>query len=345
MRRSINLLICAIFIVGLFLGPSAHQVGAAQDEVIKLKFGHNVPPASVRYGAYEEWIKEVEKRTKGRVKITMYGGGSLVKTRDILQGLSTGITDFGAFQPSMDASAYPLNLVMDLPFMGFPSLEVATRIWMEIIDRFPEVRAEFRDVKLLWVNAAYPHTINTSKKEIRNPNDLKGVKIGAFGMTVKIAEILGATPISVHPPELYMGLEKGVFHGIIIPYGPMRSLKLIKLLPYHNTTVINNMGAHFMMSLRTWKSLPPDIQKIFIEISPWARSNEAKVLAEDEEKSIKIAKDLGHTFIKNTPEEMVEWKNLVKPVHEKWIADNEAKGLPARTVYDEVQKLIKKHSR
>jgi hypothetical protein len=44
-----------------------------------------------------------------------------------------------------------------------------------------------------------------------------------------------------------------------------------------------------------------------------------------------------------TPEEMQLWRQAVKPVHQKWIADNEAKGLPAKAIYQEAKRLIKEY--
>ena len=46
-----------------------------------------------------------------------------------------------------------------------------------------------------------------------------------------------------------------------------------------------------------------------------------------------------------TPQELKLWKEAVQPVHEKWIADTEAKGLPAKAVYDEAKRLIKEYDK
>jgi hypothetical protein len=37
------------------------------------------------------------------------------------------------------------------------------------------------------------------------------------------------------------------------------------------------------------------------------------------------------------------WVNAAKPVHEEWIEKNEAKGIPAKAIYKEYKKLIKKY--
>ena len=51
------------------------------------------------------------------------------------------------------------------------------------------------------------------------------------------------------------------------------------------------------------------------------------------------AKKMGHSFTYLSPAEVKAWYDLVKkPIHDKWIAEAEAKGLPAKAVYNETLK-------
>jgi hypothetical protein len=57
--------------------------------------------------------------------------------------------------------------------------------------------------------------------------------------------------------------------------------------------------------------------------------------------TIKFCKDRNHTFTELTPQEIKVWYDLVKkPIHDRWIAEAEAKGLPGRAVYNETLRLI-----
>ena len=42
-----------------------------------------------------------------------------------------------------------------------------------------------------------------------------------------------------------------------------------------------------------------------------------------------------------TPEEIKLWQEAVQPVHKKMIAEREAKGLPARTIYEDIKRLVR----
>lgn len=344
MKSAITILTCSTFLAGFIIFFSGVPARSAEDKVIELKFASHV-----RYEpdiSWLTWAKEIEKRTKGRVKITFYLGGSLLKPKAIRVATIKGQCDISFSALAFDASAYPLNMVLELPFMGYPNMEVATRIRREIIDKFPEVRAEYKGSKIMWVQANLARYLHSTKKPIITPKDVKGSKIAAFGPSTRIAEAIGGSPVPLMPNDLYMGLERGVAEAWIGPYAAMRGTQITKLLPYHNSTILSMGGNQVLMSMKTWNKLPPDIQKVFNDINPefGARAEFERSLRLDA-MALSDAEELGHTFIKNTPEEVAAWQEIVKPLHEKWITGAEAKGLPARAVYDEVKRLIREYSK
>jgi hypothetical protein len=54
---------------------------------------------------------------------------------------------------------------------------VADRVINELYNKFPEVQAEYGNVKLLFLYSSCPRLLHFTKKEARVPNDVKGVKI------------------------------------------------------------------------------------------------------------------------------------------------------------------------
>ena len=252
--------------------------------------------------------------------------------------------DISAITLSVDYSAYRLNSVIELPYIGFPDSEIATIVRGELIDGFPEVKAEYEGTEILYQGVSLPGYINTTKKALRTPEDIKGMKICGIGTGLKVLEVLGASPVTVMPTELYLSLDRGVAEGANAPYIAMGALNVLKLLPYHNDTPINYGCFHVVMSSKTWNSLPADVRKVFTDLNPLVAEADLNVLSGAETWFRKQAESLGHTFIKNTPEEIEVWKEKVKSLHAEWIEDNEKRGLPGQAVYDEVLRLIKKHS-
>ena len=98
-----------------------------------------------------------------------------------------------------------------------------------------------------------------------------------------------------------------------------------------------------VMNPDSFNNLPPDIQKIFLDLEPWFNERRLALQTEQEDGAIQKCKELGHTFAELSPEVTQEWMAAAKPIHDGWIADVESKGKPGQAFYNEVQQLIKKY--
>lgn len=330
-----------IMVIAGFVLFSVPIPANAADKVIELKFASQQPPLGPGFNMFKDWAAEFEKRTNGRAKITLYFAQALAKGKEIRKAVLKGIADIGYMNIGLDASAYRLNSIVELPFM-WPDEKTAKKVWKDLIEKFPEMKKEYKGTRILWQNVFLPHTLHSSKKEIRMPGDLAGMKISAMGTNLKILEVLGASPITLMPADAYMGLERGVADGAMAPYFPMLMLRLTKLLPFHNDTVLNYNTGFVIMSERTIKKLPPDIVNILMELSPKYSEKEFVIELGMEKMGRDAAMKMNHTFTANTPEEVALWKKAARPYHDKWISSNEDRGMPAKAIYDAAQDLLKK---
>ena len=96
------------------------------------------------------------------------------------------------------------------------------------------------------------------------------------------------------------------------------------------------------MNTDSYNSLPPDLQQILTDTTYVWYDNFNELDAGDSMASMGLCEEMQHTFVNLTPEEVDVWYNLVKgPVHDAWIADCEAAGLPGQAVYDRVLELAR----
>lgn len=343
MKRFMVLFSFITFIASMLLIVSGNPVLAANKPMV-LKFSTEQPPMVPTAGIWKKWGKDIEARSNGRIKVQYYFGETLVKGKDMHRAVLKGITDIGVMNIGLASSAFRLNQVMELPLMNFANEEVATRIWKEAIEKFPEMQAEFKGTKRLWQYVALPHVISTTKKPIQKIEDFKGMKLAAMGINLKVLEALGASPITLMPGDVYMALERGVADGGLAPYTPMMILRGLPLLKYHINNVLNYNTTFYVMNARKWKKLSTDVQKIIEELNIGVGKAELAIQTDMEKKSRKLAENMGHTFITNTPEVQAQWEEKVKNVQENWIKEVESKGKPGRTVFNEVRKLAAKYS-
>lgn len=300
-------------------------------------------PAQYGLGkAATAWGEEIEKRTNGRVKITMYHAGTLTNAANCYEGVVNGISAIGQSVLAYTRGRFPLMEVIDLP--GYPlNAMVTTRVADDLYRKF--MPKEFADTHVLYMHAHIPGTISTVKKPVRTLEDIKGLKIRSTGLASKIIDALGGTPVAMPIGEQYDAMRKGVVDGTWASPNALQGWKVAEVANY--STMLFEVGyvsAFFIsMNLDIWNSLPTDIQNIFTEVSREWVEYTGNVWNKIEVQGYQFAKKGGHTFIYLSPEEKLQWENAVKPLMGKYVEAMEAKGLPGKEALNYRQELIEKY--
>lgn len=172
---------------------------AFAQEVITLRYAHFMPPPTAQAINSDQWCKEVEKRTNGKVKITFYPGSTLMPAPQTYDSVVKGIADIGWSIMSYTRGKFPLTEVIDLP-LGYKSGYVATKLINAYYDKFKP--KEFDETKVLYLHAHGPGIL-TTKKPVYKLEDLKGMKIRSTGLSAKIVQALGAAPVGMPITETY----------------------------------------------------------------------------------------------------------------------------------------------
>jgi TRAP-type C4-dicarboxylate transport system substrate-binding protein len=93
------------------------------------------------------------------------------------------------------------------------------------------------------------------------------------------------------------------------------------------------------MNIKTWESLPPDVQKVFNDLNEWGQALQLKYIEESEKESMDFAFSQGCKLIEIDKAEIDRIHQVSKPVFEKIAADLEARGKPAKKVLHEIERL------
>ena len=320
-------------------------------EVIKVRFSdHNPPNAWGTVNGTEPWLKEIEKATNGRVKIERYYAESLVKGTDVWMALRSGTLDMGWCSHGYWPGLTPLSDVMALPFLPFKSGRQGGGILWKLREKYPELQKEYADVQILLMHCTPPFSLITTKKQVKTMEDLKGLKLRMLGgPPTEAMKALGAVPLLLGMPDVYMAMQKGTIDGMGVPLGVLEIFNLYEVIKYWTHVPITTAYITVAMSKAKWNSLPPDIQKAIMSVSGYEGSRtyahnyhdsyEQPVRKEMEE----FVKKGGHKVEEYTlpKAELDRWiKTGGRPVWDSWVNTMEAKGLPAKNVLADVLKLI-----
>jgi TRAP-type C4-dicarboxylate transport system substrate-binding protein len=346
-----NLVISLAVLVVFILSLVAAYAQQAPTKPIELIFSHTSPAVSGIGKMAKAWGDMIEQKSGGRVKFVYYWAGTLVPIAEQVKGIKTGTTDAAQLGPLSIASYMPISYsVPYLPFLGFPSMTAGTKIWWELYDKFPAIKNEWADVKLLASRMMPPDQIHTTRKMVKVPADVRGMKLAISSALIsKVITQQGGAATPIPPTDIAVSLSTNVVEGwinhfpVAMIFGTLPSFKHHLVVGSNDYTGIDAGMDQIIVNKDKWAQLPADIQKIFEEASAWYQEETIKMDMAEIQKAMNVAKDAKHTISYLTPEELKMWADAAAPVHQEWIADNEAKGRPAKAIYEEVKKLIQQH--
>ncbi len=321
-------------VLGICCFSSAAQ---AQDKVITLNYAHFMPIATKQAQLAEQWCREVEKRTNGRVKITFYPAGTLATAPLIYDAVVKGIADVGWSFLSYSRGRFPLTEVIDLP-LGYKSGYTATKMTNEYYRKFKP--KELDDAKVMYLHAHGPGILHT-KKPVNKLEDLKGMKIRSTGLSAKIAQSLGGAPVGMPIAEAYDALRTGVVEGILMPVEGLQQWKFADLTRYttENYSAAYTTGGFCIMNKAKWDALPPDIQTIIAKINEEWIEKTGRLWDQMDKDGKTYAVEKGIKFITLSEAENNRWAAKVKPILEEYVKAMKEKNLSG----EEVLKFCKEY--
>ena len=349
MKRS--LIISFTIMVVFTLSLVAAHAQPAPTKPIELILSHTSPAASGIGKMAKQWGDRIEEKSGGRVKFVYYWAGTLVPIPEQVKGIKTGTTDVAQLGPLSIASYMPLSYSIPyLPFLGLPSMTAGTKIWWELYNKFPAMKNEWADVKLLASRMMPPDQIHTTRKMVKTPADVKGMKLAISSALIsKVITLQGGAATPIPPTDIAVSLSTNVVEGwinhfpVAMIFGTLPSFKYHLVVSNNDYAGIDAGMDQLIINKDKWNKLPAGIQKIFEEESAWYQEETIKMDMTEIQKAMNVAKDAKHTISYLTAEELKMWADAAAPVHQEWITDNEAKGKPAKAIYEEMKKLIQQY--
>lgn len=277
-----------------------------------------------------EWAKEIEKRTGGKVQITMHYGGTLTPAPQVYDGVIKGISDIGMSVCGYTRGRFPLTEVVELP-LGLRSGWAITKVINEYIAKFKP--KEFDEVKMMYMHAHGPGLLHT-KRPVNKLEDVKGMKIRAFGAVTKIAAALGGVPVSMPMGETYEALSRGVVEGSIAPYEALQGWKWGEVVKYTTEAPAMYYSSAFFVAMNKgkWNALSPDVQKIIEQINGEWIDKQGKAWDEIDKAGKDFTIKLGNKIITVSGDENRRWERVLKPLYDEYVKSMKDKGLPGDQV-------------
>lgn len=308
-----------------FAGGVAMMAAAAPAKAETLKLAHWVPPVHTLTKSTIEPLKNgIEADTNGALTIDVYPGGELGKgpLEQYVRAVQ-GVADIVWGLEGYTSSQFPRTMISELPGV-LPAGKAGYEIIWDAYDA-GLLKKEFPGTVPLALWLSEPNIFIMKDREIRKPEDLKGLKIRVSGSAAAaVIEALGATPVQMPAGQLYNALQTGLIDGVVTGASAVTDFKLDEVAnSYTIGAPIGRISFYLVMNKARYDSLSPEFKKA-------VDAHSGRVLSKSAEdgwnaqadKTIVALKASGdNTVIELSDEEVAAFGALTLPVTEKIVGE------------------------
>ena len=264
-RRALPRALLRILPAAALCGVAALFAVSPASAQVEIKLGHVGEPGSLFQVSADEFAKRANAKLAGKAKVVTFGSSQLGSDKEMIQKLKLGTLDM-AVPSTVMSSEVDLFGVFEMPYL------VKDRAHMGRIEKelfWPKLAPEADKKGLLvlavWENG-YRHITN-SKRPIKVPADLKGIKLRVpeGKWRVKMFQAYGANPSPMKFSELFTALQTGVMDGQENPFTQIHSAKLQEVQKFLSLSNHVYTPAYLIVGKNHWNALPADVRKVLEE--------------------------------------------------------------------------------
>lgn len=268
--KKLGMLLLMIAVVGFVwaggkteTGPSAKSAAARY----VIKYAHGDPPDPFNGSAHADAVlfkSYVEDRSGGRIAVEIYPANTIGSEREQLESVKIGATQMCNVSEGTVGTFFPEILATAVPY----AFKTYTEAWAVMRSPYMQkLMAEMTrktGIRCLNVNQNGFRHFSNNVRPIRNPDDLKGLKIRTMEHRghMKMVESLGASPVPIAWGELYTALQQKVVDGQENPPSLVYVMKFYEVQKYYTLDGhIYSIDFTFMNN-KFYNDLPDDLRQI-----------------------------------------------------------------------------------
>lgn len=321
-----NVMKIAVLALALVLCFGMAPDDANAKKVIKLHHLNKDDPFDNPTGAMATVFKSlVEAGTNGAIEVQTFPNGQLGKDAEVVQQVKAGVIQAGIHSVGGFASVYPMMGVIDIPF-AFPNISTTYEVFDGPFGQmFAADMEQKTGLKVLgFGDSGGFFQFSNSKRPIKTPEDMQGLKIRTMGLDTHktIISSLGGQPAPIAWSELYTALQTGVADGQMNPVPIIVFAKFQEVQKY--LTLSGHLFAPYVWAMNAdfYNSLTPQekgVVEYAVKSAITAGRGMARVIEASDRGLPALAKEMEVNAL--TAEQKATFRDKALPEVKKLIAD------------------------
>lgn len=305
---------CAALAAVAFSAPAFAQVKERT-----IKFAMQNSAGSAQYDAAVRFADIVKARSGGKIKVNVFGGGTLGKDTAVVSAMQGGTVDMCVMNSSLLAGVVKEMAVYDFPFVFGTEQEAYTVVDGAFGKKLHAMLEPKGLVGLSYWELGFRHFHN-SKRPIARFEDLQGLKIRVIETPIYVdfMRAMGANPVPLPYPELYGALEQGAVDGGTQPVINMTNAKLYEVQKYFSLTGHMYNPQSVIYSKKIWDSFSAEEKKLLQDAADEARDYQRKISRERNAAGLAELKAKGMLINELPAADRAKIKEKAQPVVDKY---------------------------
>ena len=233
-------------------------------ESYTLKFATLLPTGTAWSKLLDNWVKEIETKSQGRLKVKMYSGGVMGDEPDVLRKIRKNQLQGGLFTGYGIGRIYSPARVLEMPFL-FKNTDESDYVRDQLM---PEIEIGFKEngFELLgWPEVGFIHFF--SQHKIESIEDMKKSRIWLWqgdpmGEAFFKAADISPVPLSIIDVYPQLSARHGSIDTVYISTFGAIGLQWHTKLKYSTNIAITNAIGGLVISNRFFDKLPEDLQQL-----------------------------------------------------------------------------------
>jgi len=309
--------------LALSISPSK---AAAAEKTFEFKISVDTVMNHPRNMGLEIFVKELGKKSGGRLAPKLFHSAQLYKDAHVTKALRMGTVEM-AVPGNWVLEGWDTNtsLTMLPMFFGQPGKITENLIDGEFGEAVSKSLEKKVNAKVLgrWYELGYDNSW-TIKKKITKLEDFKGLKMRHSGGSIPAERFnaLGATGVFIAWPDVPMALVQGTVDGLATTAKSAEGAKLYEAGIKYGVFARHFCGFYIpMVSLNFWNSLPPDLQKIMLEVWKEHVPKQREIARREQKEAEEILQKKGVEIYYPSDEELAKWRKHIMPIQDKLVKD------------------------
>lgn len=306
---------------------------AAQAQEVKLRLAHFMPAASWQHtDLFEAWGKAVSEQSKGRIEVRVFPAQTLGKAVAGYDNAINRIAEVTWTVQGYTANRFPLSQIVELPGI-FETAEQGSCAFQKLYQS-GALGDEYKDAHVLYVHTHGLGHLHTRDKVVTRVADMKGLKIRQPTAVIgRMLRAVGAEPVGMPAPQVYESTQRGAIDGFLLPWEAVAGFRADEVSNQHTELGVYSLAFVLAMNKGVYDGLPPDLKKVIDDNSGarWA-AIAGRGYDNADVSGKKKTLDSGKLNAL-TPADRLAWQKAGAEAAESYLAELEARGLPARKIY------------